>query len=49
MAAALLSPLMRSAARQLEASEDWEEELEALLDRFQSEAGRRPLYSVCFF
>lgn len=38
-----------SARLQLEAAEDWEAELESVLDRFQGSAGKRPLYNVCFY
>lgn len=34
---------------QLEAAEDWEGELERVLDAFQGSAGKRPLFNVCFY
>ena len=32
----------------VEASEDWECECDEIMDRFQAEEGRRPIYSICF-
>jgi hypothetical protein len=36
-------------ARMLEASEDWESEVDEIITRFHQSAGRRPLYTVCFY
>jgi RNA polymerase II subunit A C-terminal domain phosphatase SSU72 len=33
----------------LEASEDWECEVDEILDAFETQEGMRPLYSVCYF
>jgi len=35
--------------RALEASEDWECEVDEILDAFELEEGMRPLYSVCYY
>ena len=34
---------------QLEAHEEWEEEIDAIVAQFEAENGRRPVYSICFY
>ena len=31
------------------AGEDWEDEVDSIMDTFEQECGRRPLYTVCFY
>jgi RNA polymerase II subunit A C-terminal domain phosphatase SSU72 len=33
----------------IDASEDWECECDEIMDKFAEEAGRRPIYTVCFY
>ena len=33
----------------LEAADDWEEQIEDILDAFVEKTGRRPLYCICFY
>lgn len=33
----------------LEASDDWESDLDDIVDRFQQQCKRRPLYTICFY
>eukprot|EP00793_Prasinoderma_coloniale_P007138 PRCOL_00006990-RA len=35
--------------RMIDEADDWEEEIEDILDAFVEETGRRPLYTVCFY
>ena len=34
---------------QLEAHEEWEEEIDDIVAQFEAEYGRRPVYSICFY
>lgn len=34
---------------QLEDAEDWEEEIDDIITKFEQETGRRPLYTICFY
>ena len=47
--ALLAAPQALKLCQMIEASEDWECECDDIMDRFQSEEGRRPLYSICFY
>lgn len=47
--ASIAAPLALELCEMIEASEDWECEIEDIIDRFQASAGRRPLYTVCFY
>lgn len=47
--AVLAAPQALKLCRMIEASEDWECECDDIMDRFQAEEGRRPLYSICFY
>eukprot|EP00976_Prorocentrum_cordatum_P007678 153107-Prorocentrum_minimum.AAC.2 len=47
--AALAAPLAMNICEMLEQSEDWESEVDLIVDRFQQTHGRRPLYTVCFY
>ena len=47
--AVLAAPQALKLCRMIEASEDWECECDEIMDRFEAEEGRRPLYSICFY
>lgn len=34
---------------QLEAKEDWEDGIDDVIQQFEEETGRRPIYTVCFY
>lgn len=34
---------------QLEESEDWEDGIDDVIQQFEKETGRRPIYTVCFY
>lgn len=36
-------------ALQLEEEEDWEDGIDDVIQRFEKETGRRPIYTVCFY
>lgn len=38
-----------SGAMQLEAADDWEDELDDILTKFEEETRHRPLYDICFY
>ena len=46
-----IMPVLKSyvLSMQLEEAEDWEDEIDEILLRFQGETGRRPLYDICFY
>ena len=46
---ALAAPQALRLCQMIEASEDWECECDEIMDKFQKEEGRRPLYAVCFY
>jgi hypothetical protein len=48
--AAAAAPLALSLCRSLEAAPDgeWEDELDAICDRFEAETGRPLLYTICY-
>ena len=43
------APQALKLCQMIENSDDWECELDEIMDKFQAEEGRRPLYSVCFY
>ena len=43
------APQALKLCQMIEASEDWECECDEIMDKFQAEEGRRPLYSVLFY
>uniref|UniRef100_A0A061RLN1 RNA polymerase II subunit A C-terminal domain phosphatase SSU72 n=1 Tax=Tetraselmis sp. GSL018 TaxID=582737 RepID=A0A061RLN1_9CHLO len=47
--AANAAPHALRLCQMLDASEDWEEEIDAILNVFEKETGRRPLYTICFY
>lgn len=47
--AALAAPQALRLCQMIDASEDWESECDEIMDTFQKEEGRRPLYAVCFY
>ena len=34
---------------QLEASEDWEDDVDDIMQRFEAETRRKALYTICFY
>ena len=34
---------------QLEASEDWEDDVDEIMTTFEQETQRKPLYTICFY
>ncbi|KAK3270367.1 hypothetical protein CYMTET_21235 [Cymbomonas tetramitiformis] len=47
--AAEAAPLALKLCQMFEESEDWECEVDDIVDRFQETCGRRPIYSICFY
>jgi len=47
--AALAAPQALKLCEMLETSEDWECNLDDIVDRFQQQTGRRPMYTICFY
>jgi len=47
--AALAAPQALKLCEMLEASDDWESDLDDIVDRFQQQCKRRPLYTICFY
>lgn len=47
--AALAAPQALELCQMLEGSDDWECELDDIMDRFQQKCGRRPLFTICFY
>mmetsp|Transcript_23903 Transcript_23903/g.61373 ORF Transcript_23903/g.61373 Transcript_23903/m.61373 type:complete len:193 (-) Transcript_23903:82-660(-) len=47
--AAKVAPQALKLCTMLEEAEDWEEEIDEVLTRFENETGRRPLYTICFY
>mmetsp|Transcript_37694 Transcript_37694/g.63442 ORF Transcript_37694/g.63442 Transcript_37694/m.63442 type:complete len:192 (+) Transcript_37694:327-902(+) len=47
--AALAAPHALELCEMLEASDDWESDVDHIVDEFQQKCGRRPLYSICFY
>jgi hypothetical protein len=34
---------------QLDAAEDWEDDIDEIIARFETESGRRLVYTICFY
>ena len=34
---------------QIEDAEDWEDDIDDIMDKFEGQTGRRPLYTICFY
>ena len=44
-----VEPAKSCGGLQLEAHEEWEEEIDDIVAQFEAEYGRRPVYSICFY
>ena len=49
MPRAIVKPRKSLCGLQLEAHEEWEEEIDDIVAQFEAEFGRRPVYSICFY
>ena len=43
------SPLALQLCRKIQESEDWEDDIEEIVEDFSAETGRTPFYTVCFY
>ena len=46
--AAIAAPAALQLCSMIDKAEEWEDELESLLERFHQETGRRAIYNICF-
>ena len=47
--AAIAAPVALQLCLMIDKAEEWEEELDGLLDNFYQETGRKAIYTICFF
>ncbi|QDZ19272.1 subunit A of RNA polymerase II [Chloropicon primus] len=43
------SPLALQLCKKIDESEDWEDDIEEIVEDFSNETGRKPFYTVCFY
>ena len=43
------APLAVQLCKMVEAAEEWEDEVDEIIAAFDSETGRKPIYTICFF
>ena len=47
--AAIATPLAIDLCKQLDACDDWEEEVVDILEEFEKKTSRRPIYTIAFY
>ncbi|KAK9817809.1 hypothetical protein WJX72_002542 [[Myrmecia] bisecta] len=47
--AANAAPLALRLCEMLQAADDWEDEIDEIIAKFEDETGRKPLYTICFY